>query len=59
MDYLFGYCYFYFPFYFLWFFFYFFFGFLCFGCIRQRLYTVGPSSPEGAQLNVRGGGFLL
>jgi hypothetical protein len=26
---------------------------------RRRLYRVGPSSPEGAQLNVRGGGFLL
>jgi hypothetical protein len=35
------------------------FVFLCFGCICQRLYTVGPSSPEGAQLNVRGGGFLF
>jgi hypothetical protein len=23
------------------------------------MYTVGPSSPEGAQLTVRGGGFLL
>jgi hypothetical protein len=34
-------------------------AFLCFGCIRQRLSTVGPSSPEGAQLKVRAGGFLL
>jgi hypothetical protein len=36
-----------------------FFAFLCFSCIHRRLYAVGPSSPEGAQLNVRGGGFLL
>jgi hypothetical protein len=37
-----------------------FFAFICFSCcIYRRLYTVGPSSLEGAQLNVRGGGFLL
>jgi hypothetical protein len=36
-----------------------FFTFLCFSCIHRRLYTVGPSSPEGAQLNVRGEGCLL
>jgi hypothetical protein len=28
-------------------------------CIYRRLYTVGPSSPEGTELNMRGGGFLL
>jgi hypothetical protein len=36
----------------------FFFGFLGFGFVYRSLYTVGPSSPEGAQLNVRGEDFL-
>jgi hypothetical protein len=35
-----------------------FFVFLCFSCICQRLYRVGPSSPEGAQLNVRAEDFF-
>jgi hypothetical protein len=33
--------------------------FLWFGCIHRRLYTVGPSSPERAQLNMSRAGFLL
>jgi hypothetical protein len=34
---------------------------LCFGCtsIHRLSYTVGLSSPEGAQFTVRGGGFVL
>jgi hypothetical protein len=36
-----------------------FWGFLGFGFVYRSLYTVGPSSPHGAQLNVRGGGFPL
>jgi hypothetical protein len=70
MDRVFVYCYFYGPFLVLGSFIFifififlvmsYFFAFLCFSCcIHRRLYTVGPSSPEGAQLNVRGGGFLL
>jgi hypothetical protein len=65
MDRVFVYCYFYGPFLVLCSFIFiflvmsYFFAFLYFSCIHRRLYTVGPSSPEGAQLNVRGGGFLL
>jgi hypothetical protein len=69
MDRVFVYCYFYGPvlvlcsFIFIFIFIFlamsYFFAFLYFSCIHRRLYTVGPSSPEGAQLNVRGGGFLF